>query len=165
MLTKNKDNHDIYIGLFFVVSGLFLFINITSMNTHSYDALGSKVIPQLICASFAILGAALTLKTYLVNTKKEMKKGETVPNNESVRINNFSLKSSLLFLVSTVGYFMALEFNLGFILSTSIYLTLEMMILNRRKEKNKIINFVIFSVAISVAIYLIFEKFLMLMLP
>lgn len=165
MLAKNKNKYDMYIGLFFVVSGIFLFINITSMNVKTYDSLGSKFIPQFICASFAILGAALTLKSYLVNTKKKPGTAVTDSDEESVGLNNFSLKSSLLFLISTVAYFMALELDLGFVPSTSVYLIIEMMILNHGKKKYKLIYFVIFSVAVSVATYLIFVKFLMLMLP
>lgn len=165
MLVKDKDKYDLYVGLFFVITGIFLFINITSMNAPTYDVLGSKFIPQFICSSFAILGSSLVLKS--INIKKKTNDGVAVSNADEayVETSESGLKSSLFFLISTVCYFLALEFNLGFIFSTSVYLVIEMMIIDHGLKKYKIIHFVVVAVAVSVAIYFVFEKFLMLMLP
>lgn len=163
MFAKWENKSDLYTGLIFLIVGVCLFSNISSLNVHTYDHLGSKFFPQFICASIGILGAVLTLKTAF-QIKRQTNTSEVEPDNGNPLTFNDGFFPSLFFVLTTGAYFIALQKGAGFVLSTSVYLFIEMLILNRGKKNNPL-HLGLFAIITSFVIYWIFEKFLMLMLP
>ena len=78
----------------------------------------------------------------------------------------FFNKKKLLFVAYSIIYFAALEFSVGFLCATPIYMFLNMLLLDAAKPSaSKMARYIVFSLAVTAATYLFFNRVLYLLLP
>lgn len=127
-----------------------------------FDLLGSKFFPKLACVGLMFFGGLLVLQSLSrMRALKEEKEAEAVHEGEC-----FFNKKKLLFIAYSIIYFAALEFSVGFLCATPIYMFLNMLLLDAAKPSaSKMARYIVFSIAVTAATYLFFNRVLYLLLP
>ena len=78
----------------------------------------------------------------------------------------FFNRKKLLFVAYSITYFAALEFSVGFLCATPVYMFLNMLLLDAAKPPaSKIVKYIVFSLAVTAVTYLFFNRVLYLLLP
>ncbi|MCC8177876.1 MAG: tripartite tricarboxylate transporter TctB family protein, partial [Cloacibacillus sp.] len=79
---------------------------------------------------------------------------------------SFINNRKLLFGAYSIIYFDALEFSVGFLSATPVYMFLNMLLLDAAKPSaSKMARYIVFSVVVTAAAYLFFNRVLYLLLP
>jgi len=167
---------DIFSGVLILIISITLFISTLGFQQMTESRVGSAFFPQIASAGMAVMSILLIISPLIQKKIKE----NTDENNEveehesimdqrepsEVEIEEDGKKYyglvvlTILLLVACV----ALLQPLGFIISTTIFLFLQMCIMSK-KHNRKYITFIIVSIATSGLIYWIFRGFFNLMLP
>jgi hypothetical protein len=114
--------------------------------------LGSGFMPKLIAVAIIILSVIEFVLTML--KKKDKKK---------VSSNSTDMKGGILTIVSIASYALFYDY-LGFLLSTTLYLFIQMVILSN-EDNRKVKTFAIISIASSAVIYVVFNNVIGMQLP
>lgn len=153
---------DLAAGLVCFAGGLVFYINVHFQEMMKFDLLGSKYFPKLACAGIMFFGGILALQSISrIRGLKAEKETEAAPEGEC-----FFNKKKLLFIAYSVIYFAALEFSVGFLYATPVYMFLNMLLLDAAKPSvSKMVKYIVFSLAVTAATYLFFNRVLYLLLP
>ncbi|MCD7953242.1 MAG: tripartite tricarboxylate transporter TctB family protein [Synergistaceae bacterium] len=153
---------DLAAGLVCFAGGLVFYINVHFQEMMKFDLLGSKFFPKLACAGIMFFGGILALQSISrIRGLKAEKETEAAPEGK-----NFFNKRKLLFVAYSIIYFAALEFSVGFLYATPVYMFLNMLLLDAAKPSaSKMARCIVFSVVVTAAAYLFFNRVLYLLLP
>ena len=145
------NNNKIY-SMIIVFIITFLYFSNENLKVASYDLLGSKYFPRIICIIIFLLSIILFFK-------KEGKEGK-----EGKEIQKKSYKRIILFVIFILLYLIALEYGSIFIYSTFIFLVLSFLILSNYEYK-QLPQFIIISFISTYSIYYIFKNILKIFFP
>ena len=162
MSSEKSYKEDLAAGLVCFTGGLVFYINVHFQEMMKFDLLGSKFFPKLACVGLMFFGGLLVLQSLSrMRALKEEKEAEAVHEGEC-----FFNKKKLLFIAYSIIYFAALEFSVGFLCATPIYMFLKMLLLDAAKPSaSKMARYIVFSIAVTAATYLFFNRVLYLLLP
>lgn len=162
MSSAKSYKEDLAAGLVCFTGGLVFYINVHFQEMMKFDLLGSKFFPKLACVGLMFFGGLLVLQSLSrMRALKEEKEAEAVHEGEC-----FFNKKKLLFVAYSIIYFAALEFSVGFLCATPIYMFLNMLLLDAAKPSaSKMARYIVFSIAVTAATYLFFNRVLYLLLP
>lgn len=162
MSSEKSYKEDLAAGLVCFTGGLVFYVNVHFQEMMKFDLLGSKFFPKLACVGLMFFGGLLVLQSLSrMRALKEEKEAEAVHEGEC-----FFNKKKLLFIAYSIIYFAALEFSVGFLCATPIYMFLNMLLLDAAKPSaSKMARYIVFSIAVTAATYLFFNRVLYLLLP
>ena len=144
-----KNKHKI-MDIFTFLIGFFLYIENTKLTHYAqFDILGPKYFPMIITIGIMILSVISFFTPSRQNKKKE------------ISYNYFKI---LQFLFITITYVLALTYDLGFFISSTIYLLIIVLLFENYKLNN-FFRYLVFSLAISYSIYYFFVKIMQYPLP
>lgn len=159
-MTKAKK--DLFSGIFLVLFAAALLIGSFTIKSKVEMAVGPDFIPKIVSTLLLVLGAVITFQGYIaVRANKNTKQDEQSDENEKGKSEKW--KSAIATMVLMVVYAAVIS-SVGFLISTTIYAFLQMLLL-APKEKRNPVKFLIISVISTVVIYLAFTKGFKLMLP
>lgn len=154
-----KKYRDMLWGIAILVICGVMFYETTQIRVFAaMEGLSSRFFPRIVIAVMVVLGGFLTYRGVVhakqyVPEEKEEKAGLSQGN-----------KCVLQTLAALLLYVVLLE-PVGFILSTILYLFVQMLILSSKPTKKQMAAFALISVVTSVGIYFLFTKAFYLMLP
>ena len=137
--------------VFLLISIILLFEN-NRIESVSYDLLGPKFFPMIICIAIILLSVFLFFKAENLNIEK---------NKNRKKEGNY--KKILLFLFLSLFYILSLG-NISFVRGTTIYLFILILILSNFNFK-EILKYLFISLLFTYGVYYFFEKYLQLILP
>lgn len=158
MLSKLK-KQDYIIGIVLIFVGISMYINALDIRAVSAGltvVIGSDFLPKITATLLTLFGVLFILIEWLRNRKKEMSETQ----NTSVQGRTITVLYSVLLLFS---YAFLMPY-LGFMITTALYLFLQIKTL-APKEKVNYLLFGIISVVCAVLIYVTFVNVFYLMLP
>lgn len=146
ILTKNRIT-----SLFILFIAFFLLYSNEQLNISHYDLLGSIFFPRIVCILIIILGVAL----FFI-------KDEKIENSQKQENNSYL--SVVFFLFLSLIFLLALDYNLGFLISSFFYVLILTFMLNNYKFED-LLKIALFSLAFCYVIYAFFQNVLRLLLP
>jgi uncharacterized membrane protein YadS len=146
LMSKNKIT-----SIFIILITSYLFYSNEHLKGPQYDLLGSKYFPRIICITIIILGIVLFFS----------KDEEALENERKKRISYIPI---FLFLIISICFLLALHYNLGFLISSFLYVFILTFMINKWNIKD-FINIALFSFISCYTIYFVFNNFLSLILP
>lgn len=138
-------------GLFFLIGSFFI-----DARRRSGD-IGSAFMPRLVGIGIVLLSAI-----YLLMLLKQRRKDE--PKNSVESKQNYKIKGVVLTTVSLVAYALLMRV-LGFVVTSTLYLFAQMMILATNPTKKQIIFYAVISIVVPILVYYIFTEGFSLLLP
>lgn len=123
-MTEKKRN--LICSILFFILGLFLYFEASQIQAIMAKDLGSGFFPKVVAVAMMIIAAVEFVYTFLFSTQQENKKENT---------DNQDVKGLLLTIVCMAGYGILLN-ELGFIISSSLYLFFQMTVLSTQKTGN-----------------------------
>lgn len=145
-------------GIFFLIFAAVMFLMSNALPPSLMGGLGSDFMPKIIATFIAVLSILQTYSGY-----KVMKQDDS----PAAEAEEAEFKPEYHRVLATIAAFTIYVFVLktvGFIISSSLYLIIQMMVL-ATKEKRSILLFAVISITISVVVYFIFRNGLSVMLP
>ncbi|WP_180994104.1 tripartite tricarboxylate transporter TctB family protein [Bacillus sp. Marseille-P3661] len=150
---------DIISGTFLFLVAVVLYVATYSIQSFTDAGYGVTFVPRVV----AIIIAFLSLLVLIQAIKNAKANSNDVVEKDSEYAPNY--KSTFLTFVLIIIYMIMLQ-PVGFILSTTLYLVLQMFILsNFNRDRKKIILFITISTISSVSLYFIFVNLLSVILP
>lgn len=141
----------------FLLIGVFIYVEASQIKVIMAKDLGSGFFPKVVGVAM-ILMALLELVLTLVENRKD--------STETAKPDNTAdedKKGMFLTILCMIGYAVLFE-PLGFIISSTLYLFLQITILSNRKNR-KLSLFAIISIVTSVVVYVIFVYLIGMPLP
>ena len=158
MKTKVKDCLS---GLLAIVFSVVFFVETFNIKSLGYSVIGASFFPKLFCILMFCIGLVL----FISNIK------ETVVYIKSINFNKDELKKRflkskrlILSMLFVIVYLYTID-KIGFVVSSSVYLFLQIVLLTPEISKKKVLVFFIISVSISVVVFAIFTFLLKISLP
>lgn len=143
-----------YLGsAMFLIFGVALMLGSRSITTFIENDVGPAFMPKLVGISIVVL----SLIKLIINIKDKTDTKEDSKSKEGIE------KGGIYTLVLVFAYFLVLN-KLGFIISTAIYLFLQIQILSKYDEHD-IKTKLIISIVVPVVVFFLFTKGFQLMLP
>mgnify|MGYP001116006772 CR=1 FL=1 len=139
------------ISLLILLITLFLFYSNEKLSVSQYDLLGSKFFPRIVCIAIFFLSITLFFKKD--EKKKDYQEKESI-----------SYKSVIILVILSFIYLLALNYHLGFLISSFFYVLILTFVLSNYKFK-EFPEIILFSSISCYLIYIFFQNFLKLILP
>ncbi len=159
-----KVKKDFAVSIFFAVLAIAYLYNAQSISVFSpfgQQGPDSKTIPNIIGGLMLLLSAILFITT-LINWRKT-KSTETEKFTKK-QIKKFPIK--LVISLVLLSLYIACYQDIGFIISSIVYLILQSFVLIPSEKRKKWMLFItVLSIVFTVAIYYVFSKYLTLFLP
>ena len=149
---KNK-TRDIICSLLFLALGIFMFSQALKITSIMGKDLGSGFMPKVIAVALVLISLLKLILTFFEKKQSEEEKSN----------DNQDSKGGLLTIGALLFYVLTFEI-LGFIISTSAYLFIQMLIFSDNKNRKPLL-FLIISVAFSIATYILFVYVIQKPLP
>ncbi len=153
-----KKYGDIVVGVFFMLLSAVVMFMATQLPKSAVMDIGPDFMPMVIGAVTFLLAALLTFLN-VKNFKMHMEEAEAAADS----IEECNYKRVLSSFVLTVVYVMILQ-PVGFIISTIIYLPLQMLIL-APEDKRKPLPLVILTVIFTLVVFFLFRYGFKIVLP
>lgn len=151
---------DWLVALFYFLVTVVYAVQIPSIKRTSISPVDSAFLPIILSVGMGILTVCQVYNT----VKKKRKEKVNNTENESLEaVDRPDYGRVILTLVFSLLY-VALLKPLGFVISSILYLELQMCIMSQ-KEKRKPVKFLLISVISVMVIYFVFHNLLQLMLP
>ncbi|MEA5137451.1 MAG: tripartite tricarboxylate transporter TctB family protein [Candidatus Fimivivens sp.] len=142
---------DILCSVLFLVFGAFVFVQALPIKPVMGKDIGSGFMPKIIGASIIVIAAVKLVLTLI--SKASAAKAST----------DDDLKGGLWTIAALLAYVLLFD-RLGFILSTALYLFVQILVLSNEQNRNLKL-FVAISVVTPVAIYALFVYVIKMPLP
>ena len=149
---KNK-TRDIICSLLFLALGIFMFSQALKITSIMGKDLGSGFMPKVIAVALVLISLLKLILTFFEKNQSEEEKSN----------DNQDSKGGLLTIGALLFYVLTFEI-LGFIISTTAYLFIQMLIFSDDKNRKPLL-FLIISVAFSIATYSLFVYVIQKPLP
>ena len=151
---------DLITGIFFLLLSAFYFSQIGTIQIIDSGSLDAAFVPKIVAGAMFILSICMIVMSS-IKIKREVavfsdQEAETTPNT--------SWKSIIMTAVLLVVY-VALFQKVGFLITTAIYLFLQLLILAPERKPKQIILFAVSSVIGAIVLQYIFVHLLYVMLP
>lgn len=160
---KTDVKKDFAVSIFFAllaIAYLYASQNISVFSPFGQQGLDSKSVPRIIGGLMLFFSILLFAITWL--RQRHVQEDPTPPSGREKR----RFPKKLVLSVILLGLYIALYQSLGFILASIAYLVLQSLLLApAEKRKTWTLFIVILSVVLSATIYLVFSRYLTLMLP
>lgn len=168
---------DIFSGFFLLVVSAIMFVATFSFQALTTTFVGPAFMPQIISVTIAIFSLVIIASGFkkakntkaetqadgLTETAEEKGTGEEVYAGEFLEEKESGYKAVLITLAAMAIYIFLIPI-IGFLITTAIYLFVQMLILCH-KTKIRIALFAVISVVSSVLIYYLFRNVFFVMLP
>lgn len=141
-------------SLIFLIFGIALYIGSNSITTFIENDVGPAFMPKLVGICIIALSVIKLILAYI-----EGKKSEDKEDKQSIKLDKGGIYTILLIFI----YVLILE-KVGFIISTILYLFLQIQILSKYDEHDIKLKLAI-SIIAPIVIYILFTKGFQLMLP
>ena len=153
----------IFAGILFLIFAFFLFSSrhIQVMLASSVDA---KFFPTVICTAAMVL-CAVNIVTGVLrgNAARQKELGDhTEHAGSTASEKNVAVRSALS--IALIIVYLILLKPLGFVIASSLYLFIQIMLLSERGKRHPVL-YILISIAVSVLCYLFFRNIFYLMLP
>ncbi len=142
---------DLLCAVLFLVFGAFVFIQALPIKPIMGKDLGSGFMPKIIGASIVVLAAVKLVVTLTAKSSSQQVQSDD------------DLKGGLWTIAALAAYVLLFD-KLGFILSTALYLFVQILVLSNEQNRN-IKLFAAISVVTPVAIYALFVYVISMPLP
>lgn len=149
---KNK-TRDIICSLLFLILGIFMFSQALKITSIMGKDLGSGFMPKVMAVALVLTSLLKLIVTFF----------EKNPSEEEKENNNQDSKGGLLTIGALLFYVLTFEI-LGFIVSTTAYLFIQMLIFSDEKNRKPLL-FLTISVVFSIATYVLFVYLIQKPLP
>ncbi|OFO61137.1 hypothetical protein HMPREF3023_02805 [Peptoniphilus sp. HMSC075B08] len=146
-----KKVKEILISVVFMLVGIFIYIQAMNIEPLMKNELGSGYFPKVVAGTMIVL----SILNLFLNLKKTHIEDEN--NTKSDLFGGLST-------IALIGIYSLLYQKVGFLIGTSLYLFLQILIL-APKEKRNIMLFAIISVVFSVFVYYLFTRIINMPLP
>jgi len=150
-----KKYWDLASGIFLLVFSVVLFVGAQNVKTLSVSSVGSGTFPSFIAVLLAIVSVAI-----IVGGVKKARNPDEKPAKEEGKHRLWAVLATF----GIMALYALLMPKVGFIITTIVYLFLQMYIM-AAKEHQRPIVFGIISIVTSVSVYYMFVKIFSLMLP
>ncbi len=149
-----KKYGDLMSGIATAMFATIIFVASGFIKQRNNTGLGADFVPKLAAVILLVLGILLIIRGVRTSKAYGPIQKESVPAAYGVMAASFVLMLAYISLLSTVG----------FILTTMVYLFLQMILVSKKEQVNYI-KFAAISVIASVGIYLLFLKVFSIMIP
>lgn len=146
-----KKVKEILISVVFMLVGIFIYLQAMNIKPLMKNELGSGYFPKVVAGTMIVL----SILNIFLNLRKTHIEDES--NTKSDLFGGLST-------IALIGIYSFLYQKVGFLIGTSIYLFLQILIL-APKEKRNIMLFAIISVVFSVFVYYLFTRIINMPLP
>lgn len=155
---------DVYAGGFLLVLSIVMFISTFSIQALTDSRVGADFMPKIIAVLIAILSISIIVNGF--RRKDEIVRDEQEVSSLENEVESKNDKSYLLVIISVALMFIYLFLIpiLGFLISTTAFLLIQMLLFSEWKAKN-IILYLIISIIASTLIYYLFRNVFYVMLP
>lgn len=159
---------DVFSGLFLLIVSVIMFFTTYSFKALTISKIGPDFMPKIIAVFIAVISVTISVSAYkkIRNSKKLPPPAmieEDAATLESELVEEKSYSSVLLSVALMAGYLILMPY-LGFLIMTSIYLFLQMIVLSG-KTNRRLVVFIIVSIVSSAITYYIFRSIFYVMLP
>lgn len=148
-MTEKKKN--IICSIFFFLLGAFLFYQSLPIKPLVGKDLGSGYVPKIVAITIMII----SLIEATISFKKKNEKGTEEASSD---------RCGGMLTICCICSYVALFGKLGFIISTAVYLFIQMIILSTKTNK-KMLLFGIISIISTLVIYIVFNNIIGMQLP
>ena len=149
-----KKYGDLMSGIATAMFATVIFVASGFIKQRNNTGLGADFVPKLAAVILLVLSILLIIRGVRTSKAYGPIQKESVPAAYGVMAASFVLMLAYICLLSTVG----------FILTTMVYLFLQMILVSKKEQVNYI-KFAAISVIASVGIYLLFLKVFSIMIP
>lgn len=146
----NTRTRDLLCGAVFFLLGIFMYLETRGIPTIIENEVGSAFVPKRVAVVMICLAGLLIAVTFFRKGTAEVKTAG-------------DLKGGASTIIALAAYVFLFD-KLGFIIATTSYLFVQILILSDDRNRNPKL-FAVVSVVASVAVYLLFSKALGLILP
>jgi len=160
------DLKEIFPGVVITIFAIFIFISSFSLKSLQMNPVGSDFLPKIV-STLAFLGSVIINIPIVIRLIKNRKRNRDVATNrksQQVNLDKAAKRYSTLITLGLITLYIVMMGLLGFIISTSLYLFIQIILL-APKEKRKPIMIGIISIVSSLVIYLIFRYAFTIVLP
>ncbi|MCT8137148.1 tripartite tricarboxylate transporter TctB family protein [Anaerobacillus sp. CMMVII] len=177
-----KKYGDVYAGIFLLAFAVVYYLSSLSIKQLTVSKVGSQFLPQIVAGGIFFFSLILLIQG--INKVRVQKKLDEVMEqserelaaeaSSDVETGSEEIRSddqdspkkflSVLITLSLIIVYVALMPFLGFIISTVLYLFIQMCLLAHETQRRYVL-FLIISVFVSVSVYYVFKHLLYLMLP
>lgn len=157
---KLEKYEDWMTALFYLLVTIVYAVQIPSIKRTSISPINSAFLPIILSVGMGILTVC---QVYNAVKKQRSEKANNADEKTAETADGPDYGRAMLTLASSLLY-VALLKPLGFVISSILYLELQMCIMSQ-KEKRKPVKFLIISAVSVVVIYFVFHNLLQLMLP
>lgn len=154
--------NDVFIGIAFLILSALLFWASLDVKDFSSVGVGASFMPRLIAGLFLIISLPLIIK----GSRSTLQQGRTEPiiSEHAVQTKVFGgLPGVAISILLMYGYMLAIQ-SIGFIISSSIYVFLQTLVLTKDSEKRYIL-FLLTSILPTIATYYFFVDVFGISLP
>ena len=159
----DKTTKEIWIGVILLAVFLLIFYGCTFIENKTDGVVTSRFFPYILAGSGSVLSLMLIggnlLKKYSSKEKAAAPAAEATNPAEPIRWNMIAISVVLMFV-----YLLLMDI-LGFIVSSALYLIVQILILQKDKSPKKVLMVVIISILVPLAIFLPFRYIFSLVLP
>ena len=159
---KEKQRGDLYSGIIFLLFGIFLYVGSYWIPATTSDILGSRFFPQVVAVAIVFL-AAIQIFMAVKAGRDEAVKEEVQEKKEG---SGFS--KPLMYTVAALIAYYVLVINIGFTITSILYLFVQSMILMPAediKQPKKMVIPVLVSIIVPIVLNLIFWRVFSIQLP
>ena len=157
---NKKQKTNLYAGVFSLVYGIVLFIMTAMMDApQKAGQVGADFLPRMIAIIIIALSIGF-LATTLPGALKAQKAGKKA--DEPAEEQN--IKRVIITMALLVAY-VALMNTIGFVITTIVYLFLQMLILGNKPTKKEIILYAVIAVVVPIIVNYVFVTGFQLLLP
>lgn len=168
---------DVFSGFFLLIVSVIMFVATFSFQALTTTFVGPAFMPQIISVAIAIFSLVIigsgikkaknakfeTEEGGLVEAAEEKGTGEEVHAGDLLKEKESGYKAVLITLAAMAIYIFLIPI-IGFLITTIVYLFVQMLILCH-KTKRRMVLFAVISVVSSVLIYYLFRNVFYVMLP
>lgn len=168
MLSPSKtQKENLMTGVILFLYGLWMLVESFSFTgVGRAGEPGPVLLPRIISTLLMFLSFFLVVTTLIGVKKASGVADKPVPPQEKIKLSIFNKKN--LNIVITFGlfiFYMIALVPLGFVLSSIIYVFLQMVVLSVNPSKKQLVIFALISISVPIMSYLLFVNVFTLMLP
>lgn len=150
-----KFKSDFYIGLFFLLLSIFIYLHSFNITITIHDAMGPRFFPQLVSICMALLSILLIVKSFSTH-------------NHSSSYSKLNNIPKIIATVFILGCYSLLLNKIGFLILTPLYIFFQIILLLSKNEMKKLKNIIIclvISITIPIFLYFLFSRVFSIFLP
>lgn len=161
-----KRYKDLISGLFIVVVSIAMYISSNNIKKMVVTSIGPDFFPKLVAVILGVLGIILTIQAIVRDINTSRTTSDTDEGLEKKKLNFrdiFKRNLDIVTLLLLILYSVLID-KLGFLISTMIYIFVQIMLMFTNRKKNYI-AIVSISIVFTFIVYFFFRKVLNVMLP